>query len=223
MVSGESPNPMKYSNIVNKYSDGYVYRINSSDGSWLVQDFTFGDDIMYFNNASTLIETITQSHIIAYDGTNRFSYVQCDINDIKEVIVYNDTSITNLPSTDYGIQLYNGKPAVIFSSGVSTGDTVTITLVIGNIVEILGERIKFDNIDLANNTISGLTRGIQGTSGIGEYPTYTTGYGINPLRRLTDSEYNTNWNSFAISPSGDPLQISTTTAAVFLQNNDIDR
>lgn len=223
MVTGASPNPMSFNVSVNKYGTGVVYRTNPSDGSWLIQDFNSTDTVMYFNNVSNLVETLIETVNVETDGSVIYAYVQCDINEVKEVSVYNETTITNLLSSQFGITLFNGKPAIIFSSGATNGQVVTVTLTIGNIVEINGERIRFDNIDSVNNTLSGLTRGVQGTSASEIHSIYSMGYGINPARRLTDLEYDIDWSSANITPNGDPLQISTTISAEFLQNDQINR
>jgi hypothetical protein len=90
---------------------------------------------------------------------------------------------------------------------------------IGNIVEINGERIRFANINLVSNTISGLTRGVQGTRVKEIHEEFSLGFGINAARRLTDEQYSLTWNSTNITLKGDPLQISTTQVADFLQSN----
>ena len=49
------------------------------------------------------------------------------------------------------------------------------------------------------------------------------GYGINAARKITDTEYTSNWNSTTITTTGDPLQRSILPTAVFLQNNEYNR
>ena len=107
---------------------------------------------------------------------------------------------------------------MVFASGAVAGNIVTVTLIIGNIVEINGERIKFNFIDINNNLITGLTRGLQGTYSPATHAIYSIGYGITPARRLTDVQYIETWNSSDITDFGDPLQISTTVAANFLNS-----
>lgn len=221
MVTGESPNPMSFDVFVDKYSNGSVYRTNPSDGSWLTQDFNFNDTVMYFYNVSNLVDSLSYDLIVDTSGSVTYTYVQCDINEVKGVKVYNKTTITELTNTQFGITLFNGKPAVIFSSGVSAGDLVTVTITIGNVVEINGERIKFGQIDTVNNTLSELTRGVQGTSAARIHTQYSMGYGINPARKISDAAYADTWNSTSITTKGDPLQISTTETAIFLQNDGI--
>ena len=218
MVTGASPNSMSFNYSINKYSEASVYRANPQDGSWLTQEFELNDDTMYFYNVSNLVETFTTSVNVVTVGLNTYARVQCDINEIKEVLVYNVTVGQNIDSTNYGITLLDGKPTVLFTGGVTAGDLVRITLTVGNIVEIEGERIKFDYIDTVNNTITGLTRGIQGTSSARTHSQYAIGYGINNARKLSEAGYNSTWNSENIVTYGDPLQISDTTYAKFLQS-----
>jgi hypothetical protein len=106
----------------------------------------------------------------------------------------------------------------VFISGANAGDLVTVSLIIGNIVEINGEKIKFNTININNNTITGLTRGVQGTTTLETHAENSIGFGITPARRLTEAQYSENWNSYEITSFGDPLQISTTSEGIFLNS-----
>lgn len=219
IVTGASPNQNTYNTTINKSNEPSVYRTNLEDGSWLTQEFFSTDTEMHFFNVSNLVETlVTSGNVITEDGVV-FTYVQCTLSQVKQVFVYNETTITELSSSDFGISLLNGKPAVVFTSGASVGDSVRVTLIVGNTVEIEGERIRFEFIDIVNNTISGLTRGVDGTRAAAGHAQYSMGYGINDARRLPDSYYSVTWNSEVYTTKGDPLQISTTQAALFLQKN----
>lgn len=219
IVTGASPNQNTYNTTVNKSGEPSVYRTNLEDGSWLTQEFFSTDSEMHFFNVSNLVNTlVTSGNVITEDGVV-FTYVQCTLSQVKQVFVYNETTITELPESDFGIRLLNGKPAVVFTSGVSVGDSVKVTLIVGNTLEINGERIRFEFIDVVNNTISGLTRGVDGTRAADGHAQYSMGYGINDARRLPDSYYAVTWNSQNVTTKGDPLQISTTAAALFLQKN----
>jgi len=223
MVSGASPNSMSFNINVNRTGVGSVYRTNQEDSTWLTQNFTTNDDVMYFSNVSNLVDSVVRTSTVEDDGTTVYAYVQCDINEVTQVEVYNNDTLETLLKTEFGITLFNGKPAIIFTSGVTAGDVITATLTIGNIVEINGERISFEQIDTTTNTLSGLKRGIQGTRQLATHYVYDVGYGISPARKLSDAEYNSNWNSFNLAVvKGDPLQISTTSTAIFLQSNEIN-
>jgi hypothetical protein len=94
---------------------------------------------------------------------------------------------------------------------------LTVTTLEGKVIYINGEQIKYETIDLINNTLSGLQRGFNGT-GIQTYiPVYTEVYSRLSNNLLTEVDYNLTWNSNTYNPvEGDPLQISTTAAAEFL-------
>lgn len=219
IVTGASPNQNTYNTTINKSTEPSIYRANLEDGSWLTQEFFSTDEEMYFFNVSNLVNTLVTSGNVTTEDSLVFTYVQCTLSQVKQVFVYNETTITELPSSDFGIRLLNGKPAVVFTSGVEVGDSVSITLIVGNTIEINGERIRFEFIDINNNTISGLTRGVNGTRAAAGHAQYSMGYGINDARKLPDSYYSVTWNSENVTTKGDPLQISTTDAALFLQKS----
>ncbi len=231
MITGASPNPLSFNINVNKNSTAAVYRTNLEDGSWLTQDFEDLQDVMYFFNVSNLVENINKTLTIEEFDSELYAMLQININQVKEVIVYNNTTLQTLAQTDYTVSLYNGASALKFASGVSVGDSIYVTLTVGDTVEINGERIRFSTISIQNNTISGLTRGVDGTNIVETHYQYSMGYGINDLRKLTEQEYNSIWSSTNIVsdsyydevPKEDPLQISTTTTARFLQSNMLNR
>ena len=85
---------------------------------------------------------------------------------------------------------------------------------------VSGEQIKFSQVNLANNTVSGLERGINSTGIKEEIPTYEEVYSLIPSNRLTDTQYNLTWNPIpgVYNPTqGDPLQIAKTPTAIFLK------
>lgn len=227
MITGASPNPMSFNVNVNKYGTPSVYRTNLEDGSWLTQDYTGETDIMYFFDVSHLVENITKTLTVVGSGSDLYILLQANVNQIKEVTVYNVTTLQELSSSEFSLGLVSGASALTFTSGVSLGDSVQVHLTIGDVVELNGERIRFSTISIQNNTISGLTRGVDGTLIAASHPEFSIGYGINDSRKLTTEQYNSIWSSVTIVsdayyqeiPVEDPLQISTTTTAVFLQSN----
>ena len=219
MVTGASPNGIGFNITVNKNSQGSVTRTNDQDGSWLTETFNTGDNIMHFYNVSNLIEQFSTTVNVVEEDSVVYAYVQCDISQVRQVEVYNNTTLETLTDdSTYGIRLLNGRPAVVFTSGATAGNLVTVTLIIGDIVELNGERIRFTTIDITANTISGLIRGVQGTRIAESHAEYTIGHGITPARRLTDMQYMDTWNSNNITDFGDPLQISTTSEGIFLNS-----
>jgi hypothetical protein len=227
MVTGASPNPMTFDININKYSTPVAYRTNLQDGSWLTEEFTGETDYMTFFNVSNLVESISKTLTVIANGTELYTLLQVNINQIKEVIVYNNTTLTTLSSNDFTLSLISGASGLTFTNGAEEGDSITVTLILGDTVEINGERIRFSTISIENNTISGLTRGVDGTLVAPVHPQYAIGYGINDARRLTPEQYSVVWESTDIVstsyydeiPKTDPLQISTTEIAQFLQSS----
>ena len=83
------------------------------------------------------------------------------------------------------------------------------------ILQINGEKIRFNVIDSELNTVSGLTRGIEHT-GILSHPANSFAYPIVDSNKLPDAYYNDSWNRRIYNPTGDPLQFSDTAPAKFL-------
>ena len=83
------------------------------------------------------------------------------------------------------------------------------------ILQINGEKIRFNVIDSELNTVSGLTRGIEHT-GILSHPANSFAYPIVDSNKLPDVYYNDSWNRRIYNPKGDPLQFSDTAPAKFL-------
>jgi hypothetical protein len=106
----------------------------------------------------------------------------------------------------------------VIASGVSVGNSLTITSIEGRLLFINGEQIGFKECDLQNNTVSGLTRGANGTGEQTYIPLYSEVFGIIPNNRMSDVDYSTTWNSYIYNTvDGDPLQISQTAGANFLK------
>jgi len=140
---------------------------------------------------------------------------------ISNVTIYNNnpSRLGLIPQSAYSIVVEALSPLVKLTAGsyVQPGDILTVTTLEGKVIYINGEQIKFETIDLINNTLSGLQRGFNGT-GIQPYiPIYSEVYSRLSNNLLTDLDYNVTWNSDTYNPvEGDPLQISTTSAAEFL-------
>ena len=82
------------------------------------------------------------------------------------------------------------------------------------------EQITFTTINFANNTVGGLQRGANGT-GVQEYISkFTEVFSLLSNNRLSYLYIDQSWNSYVFNTTiGDPLQISNTTPAEFLQTD----
>jgi len=89
------------------------------------------------------------------------------------------------------------------------------------LIYINGEQIRFNTVDLSTNTLTGLQRGTNGTGEQTFIPVYSEVYGLLSNNLLPRVNYNLTWNSDVYNPTeGDPLQISETFSAYFL-NTDV--
>jgi hypothetical protein len=89
----------------------------------------------------------------------------------------------------------------------------------GNLIYVNGEQIRFESYDLLTNSISNLTRGINGTPIQNIIPKYSRVYPLSDDYLLNQVYYDQTWNSDVYNPvQGDPLQISQTAPAIFLRN-----
>jgi hypothetical protein len=201
---------------IDRYGMAEVYRTNLQNGTWITEEILAETDIIYLNNASRVVSTVSQNTDIVSSGDYLVSYLEYNISEIKGISIYDNNNLVVISSSNYEMQQFNGRSAVVFSDGVVVGLNLTITMQIGNIVEINGERIYFTSVDLVANTLTGLIRGVQGTPTI-DHDIYDQAFGINAVNKLKDFYYNKNWNSSVYNvENGDPLQISTTQAALFL-------
>jgi hypothetical protein len=141
-------------------------------------------------------------------------------NQINYSIEVDKSSNMNIYRNNYNEITWLTQPLNLTDDVVHLND---VTRVIDNIsnasnfVEINGEKIRFTSSNLHDNTLVGLTRGVLGTGIIATHAKYSTAIGINNTVKLDSQYYNESWNSKNIDAiKGDPLQLSNTTAANFL-------
>jgi hypothetical protein len=92
-----------------------------------------------------------------------------------------------------------------------------VTVILGNLIYINGEQIRFTTVDFVLNTLSGLQRGSNGTGEQVYIPKYTEVYSILSSNVLPELYNGFSWNSYNYNlVEGDPLQISETFPATFL-------
>lgn len=217
MIPTASPNGEVYIQNVTKSGSSTVYRANSLTRTWLTQPLRSVDSIIYLEDVSKITTTLVQSDTVpaAVDGVYSIG-LEGDKSTITQIIVQNGA--TTLTSEQYYIAIEDTAPVLKITTGVTEGDTVTITQILGNLIYLDGEQIKFTTVDFENNTLTGLQRGANGTGERDYIAQYETVYGILSMNELPSSYYGITWNSYTYNPvEGDPLQISTTAAANFLK------
>jgi hypothetical protein len=218
MISSATPNQLVYLQNVNKNGNGSVYRSNTDTRTWLVEPLYYTNETIYVSDVTRITDTLIQNVVApaAVDGIISIG-LDADKNTISQVIVYNTTTSSYVNSSNYTIEIIDLAPILQITDEVTVGDSLVITTIEGNLIYINGEQIRFTTVDLDNNTITGLQRGSNGTGIIDYMPTYSEVFGILSNNLLPSVNYNLTWNSNVYNVTdGDPLQISETNAAYFL-------
>lgn len=224
MVNGHTPNQLTYALEIDRHGYASVYRQNMSDTSWLTQEINNVTTSIHVRNVKNLVDLTTQTHTVQSMNGELFVNIQAETSSIKEIYVSKITETGKVKITSpTSIEVINNHAAVVFTSGVKEFDTVEITIRRGDTIEVNAEKIRYAHVDLENNTISGLTRGVSGTSIVELHPVNSTVLSLVPSKRLDDKYYGVTWNSNKVdTPTiGDPLQISDTPAAKFLRYGNI--
>jgi hypothetical protein len=180
---------------------------------------SYTDDVIYLNDASRVTNNVIQNVTApaAVDGTYTIG-LTANKNVICHVTIYNNNTSEYVDEADFSLTTVDTAPIVVITAGVTAGDSLTLTTTEGRLLFINGEQIGFDECDLVTNTVSGLTRGANGTGEQTYIPLYSEVFGIIPDNRMTDVDYARTWNSYIYNTvEGDPLQISQTVGANFLK------
>jgi hypothetical protein len=219
MIPTATPNELTY--ILNVTKDGIpsVFRANSLTTTWLTRPLQYTDSIIYVEDVSKLTNTLVQIDTVPalVDGIATIG-LDADKRTIAQVTITNGG--TTIPSSDYYIAIVDTAPVLKITAGVAEGDILTITIILGNILYLAGEQIRFTTVDFDNNTITGLQRGANGTGTRSFIPAYQKVYSALSQDRLSDTYYNQTWNSYVYNTVlGDPLQISDTFSANFLNQD----
>jgi hypothetical protein len=223
MIPTATPNETVYIGNVNKSNQQSIFRSNSLTRTWLTYGLQDVDDIIYVEDVSRLTEYIVQDETApaVVDSTMSIG-LEGDKGSISQVIVYNNTTSLLVDPTEYHIVVENVAPILVIdidptSPSISVGNNLTITVILGNLIYINGEQIRYTTVNFDDNTLSGLQRGVNGTGKLTYIPKFTTVYGILSSNMLPELYNNFSWNSFNYNlVNGDPLQISTTDPANFL-------
>jgi len=224
MIPTSTPNEQVFLLNVNKGGVGTVNRANTLTRTWLTAPVESTAATITVYDATRITDTLVQTSTVT---TNDIYLVGLngDKDILTQVIVYNSSTEQIIDANYYSIVIESTAPKLKIivdgNSGVNVGDSLLITEVLGNLIYLNGEYIRFGAIDLATGVLSNLTRGLNGTGVQPLIPQYAEVYGILSTNRMPNINYNLNWNSnFYNTELGDPLQISITPAAIFL-NRDI--
>jgi hypothetical protein len=227
MMPYATPDEEIYLNFVDTINEASVYRANTGTRTWLTQPIYDLSTVIYVDDVTRLTNTIVQSVTTpaAVSGNYNFG-LTADKRLITNVTVYNNSTNEFISSDNYRVVIEELSPILKITAGsyINVGNQLTITTLEGNLIYVNGEQIRFGSVDLTNNTLSNLERGVNGTGKQSLILTYTEVFGLLSKNRLSDVYYNQTWNPIddAIfnTVDGDPLQISETVSAEFL-NTDI--
>ena len=278
MMPSATPNEEVYLLNVNSTNEAVVHRANVQTRTWLTHALFNTADTIYVNDVTRITDSIIQNVIApaAVSGVISIGLTAYK-NIISEVTVLNNTTNTIINPTTYSVVLENLSPILKLTSGVSVGNSLTITTLEGNLIYINGEQIKFTTVNTAttivaagsfvvgilyiiatlgttdfmdigavsntigveftatdvgtgtgtatllSNSITGLTRGVNGTSEQAYIPIYSEVFGILDKNKMTNILYNHEWNPIPgiyNVAEGDPLQIAETSGAIFLKQDE---
>ena len=213
-IDGNTPDSTSFNIEIDKYGKSVVYKADEIPGSWLTSDFGLNDSSIHLYDVNSVLDVAVQHPTVTLVDSQKIAYVECDISSVRNITVYNQTLSSNV--TSYSLQMMDGRSVLLFTDNqVSTDDVLTVTLKVGNIIELNGEKIRYTHIDFVHNTISGLIRGVLGTGVAQTHVKYSQIYGLGSSRVLDPQYYGVVWNSG--NTFSDPLQLSTSPAATFLQ------
>ena len=222
MTPTATPNETTYINQVDKNGTPTVYRANSDTYTWLTQDLQLTDTEIHIYDITKVVDVSVQTTTVSDTFTvgSLTAGVVGKTKDITSVVVYNNTTGLLVPSSNYSVRVVDLASVIYFTNGVSNGDEIILTVSFGNIISINGEKIGFTGVDYVNGILTGIQRGIAGTGAQALHPRYATVYSYIPTNMLPDVYYDLTWNSNTYNVTlGDPLQVSTTNAANFLNDS----
>ena len=218
MVGSATPGQMTYITEIDKNGNQSIYRSNPNNRTWLTQPVQQLDDTIHVYDINRVVDIAVDRYIVETLGDQLVVRVNYDSETIKQTSVYNVTSITGLASSEFVLITQNSVAYLVIRSGAVEGDELEVTMRLGDVVLINGEKIRYQKVDYLTNTLSSLTRGIDGTGINTIHDEYASVVAINPTNTLFNFYYNRTWNSENYNvDDGDPLQMSDTIPARFLQ------
>jgi len=223
MIPHSTPDEEIYLNAVNQDGEQSVYRANTQSRTWLSQPVFPLSQIIYVGDVTRVTDNLVEQRTAPSPVNNIYSIgLTSDKNILSGVTVLNNTTGSTLDSDTYEVVIEELAPILKITDGtyISTGDSLTITSLEGNVLYINGEQIKFTSVDFDNNSVTGLQRGANGTA-VQEYMAkYTEVFSLLSNNRLPDLYIDQSWNSYNFNTvEGDPLSISETAPAQFLHTD----
>ena len=217
MISNPTPNQMVYVNHIDKNGEQLIYRANSGVRTWLIKDLEVLDSQIYVEDVAKLLDLVNETVVATTVNDTVACFVNYAVETIKEFSIYNISTLTQINVENITLSIKNSRPIFYISSGASEGDNLEVSLRLGNTINIDGEIITFKKVNTETNIISGITRGVNGSGARLKHTQYSMVYGVKLTNTLFNYYYNRTWNSEEYTLDGDPLQISDSFPANFLQ------
>jgi len=218
MMPSATPEEMTYSMIVDKNGVSDVYRANTTTRTWLTKPLYTTQNSMVVKDASKLVTTLKLDAVAQLENNKIVVHIAYVITSIKQISIFNTSTLSELSASDSVLITSDSATLLVLSSNVSEGDLLALTIRFGDTVMINGEKIRFADIDYKTNTLSRLTRGVDGTAVHRTHLANLTVSSLSPINKLPAFYYDKTWNSENFLITGDPLQISDTFPAEFLKS-----
>ena len=226
MMPSASPDSEVYMQLVDKNNQGTVYRANNGTKTYVTQSVTDLNNTIVVNDLSNITNTVVQTNTTPVKTLNYYLIpLNANKNDISDITVYNNniTRLGYIPNDFIQLEVSGTGPYVKIYEGsyIETGDSLTITTIEGKIIYINGEYMRIDNIDTSTNTLT-VTRGINLSVTQNYIPEYSVVYSLLESNKMPLSQYNQIWSPIPgtyNTTKGDPLQISDSNAAIFLNED----
>ena len=144
MMPSASPNQMVYIQNTDKNNQPSVYRANTQARTWLVAPLYSIYDAIYVDDITKLTDTIVQTATVTDGAAVTSVGLTGDKRVISQVTVLNTTTGLSLSASDINLVLVDIAPTVEIAAGsCSTGDILVVTTLLGNLIYINGEQIRF--------------------------------------------------------------------------------
>ena len=224
MIPSATPNEEVYINFVDTVNQGSVYRENVGNRTWLTQPIYDLSTAIYVNDINSVTDQVVQNVTTpAVSGGYYTIGLSADKNLILAITVVNNSTGNTIDASNYQVVIEDSSPKLKITDGgyITAGNLLTITTLEGGTILVNGEQINFGSVDLATNALTDLQRGSNGTAAQFYIPQYSVVFGLLSENKLNDIYYTETWNSYIYQPYplGDPLQLSETVPAVFLESD----
>jgi hypothetical protein len=224
MIPHSTPDEEIYLDIVNTAGEESIYRADVHQSrTWLTQPIYDLSTSVYVYDVNQITDQVVQNLTAPSPVNNIYSIgLTADKRLLTGVKVVNNTLGVTLDPDTYEVVIEELSPIlkITNNSDINSGDSLTITSLVGNIIYVNGEQIRFTTVEFNTNSVTGLQRGANGTAQQDYIPVYTPVLSLLSSNKLPEVYYDQTWNSYVYNTvDGDPLQISETDAAQFLHTD----